>query len=403
MLYWRLAFRNLLRHRGRLILNLILLVGAFLTIICFKGFKTHVLESIQGLVIDTQYGHIQIAKQSFWDNSSVELVTDKMIGNSDELVRKISKIEGVQFVSPRVGFFGLINTEDKSITAHFIGIQPEVELKTQRSLLLVEGREFEQSKHAILSIGLQTKLKIKSEDEVTIVSPTLSGGINAMDIKVSGIFSSGFADVDNGTVFLTLKDAQKVLDSNYVDQLIITLKDEKQSSQVLSEIRELLRGTDLQVKSWRELAELYNQVENFYIFQNLFIEIIILLLLFLSVANTVSMNVFERLSEIGTLRALGDYESDIQHLFLIEAILLGLLSICIGIPLSLILIKLISSLEIQVVLPMASQPIPFRLIPSFGAYLEASFVCLFSVVVASLWPARKGAKISIVTALGARI
>ena len=60
MLYWRLAFRNLLRHRGRLILNLILLVGAFSTIVCFKGFKSHVLNTIHDLIIDSQFGHLQV-------------------------------------------------------------------------------------------------------------------------------------------------------------------------------------------------------------------------------------------------------------------------------------------------------------------------------------------------------
>ena len=77
-------------------------------------------------------------------------------------------------------------------------------------------------------------------------------------------------------------------------------------------------NSDLQVRDWKDLAELYTQVEVFYIFQNFLIEVIIVCLLFLSIANTVSMTVFERLSEIGTLRALGDYESEVRNLFLIH-------------------------------------------------------------------------------------
>ena len=130
---------------------------------------------------------------------------------------------------------------------------------------------------------------------------------------------------------------------------------------------------------------------------------IILLLLLLSVANTVSMSVFERLNEIGTLRALGDYETDIQKLFLIESILLASLAILVALPVSLLTIHLVTSLNIPVTLPMASQPIPFKFIPTEGAFIEASVICFFSVVLAGLWPARKGAKISIVSALLAKI
>ncbi|MFZ3228777.1 MAG: FtsX-like permease family protein [Pseudobdellovibrio sp.] len=403
MLLWRLAFRNLLRHRGRLFLNMLLLVGAFSTIVCFKGFKNHVLNEIQRIMIDTQFGHIQVAKKKYWDNSAVDQLTDKMIQNTSELVTQISENPQIQFVSPRIEFYGLVNTEEKSVTAHFVGIQPNVETQLQSSLLIPEGTAFHNAHEALLSTGLKTKLNLKSGSSVTVVSPTLAGGVNAMDLHVQGIFGTGIAEVDNGTIYLPLVDAQKILDTDFADKLVITIKNESNSAEVISDIRRIIKNTDLEVKSWRDLADLYNQVEDFYIFQNFFIEMIILLLLLLSVANTVSMTVFERLSEIGTLRALGDYETDIQKLFLIESFLLGGLSILIGIPISLAIVHFVSSLSIPITLPMASQPILFKLLPNVASFIEASTVCLFSVVLASLWPARKGSKIPIVSALLAKI
>lgn len=403
MLYWRLAFRNLFRHRGRLFLNMILLVGAFATIVCFKGFKTHVLYEVQDAMINSQYGHIQIAKKSFWQNSAVNQATDKLLDPNPAMMEKLSQIPGVQSVSSRIEFYGLVNTEEKSVTAHFIGIQPEMETKLQETILLTEGVAFKNLKQTIISVGLKQKLKVSTDQEVTVLSPTLTGSVNAMDLKVTGLFSTGIADVDNGTIFLNFKDAQKILDTDLADRILIKLFNESDGARVLAEVKPLIAGTDLQAKGWRELAELYNQVEQFYQFQNFFIEIIILLLLLLSVANTVTMTVFERHSEIGTLRALGDYESDVQNLFLIESFLLGLLSVIVAIPISYLLVQFVSNLNIPIMLPMASQPIAFKLIPTFGAYLEASIVCLFSVVLASVWPARKASQISIVSALSAKI
>lgn len=391
------------RHPARLVLTILLLSGAFSMIVCFKGFKTYVLNVIQDVVIDTQFEHLQIARQTFWSNQPTDQAADKMILKPIELKTNLEKIPGIEFVIPRLGFYGLINREGKSVVAHFVGLEPKVEARLQKALLLDDGSEFSEPKEVLLSATLGKKLKVKSGGEVTLVSPTLDGGMNAMDLQVRGIFRSGLAEVDNGTAFIGINDAQKILDTTYVDQLLIRAKDEKDIPQIQVELEKRLQGTDLKVKNWRELAELFNQVETFYVVQNLFIEVIILLLLFLSVANTMTMSVFERTSEIGTLRALGDYETDIQRMILMEAVLLGLLSILIGIPLSFLAIEFVSALNISFVLPMASRPVQLGIVPTIGAFAEAALVCFVSVVLASIWPARKGARIPIVSALSAKI
>ena len=227
MLVLKIAFRNLFRHKTRLVLNLILLVGAFSAIVTFKGFKTHVLESLKDVIIDTNLGHLQIAKQSFWDSAPADQVTDNMISGSSELIKKLSQIEGIEYISPRVSFYGLINSGEKSISAQFIGFQPETETKMQGRLFFDAGRSLSASKQLIIGSGLQKMTKVNPGNDVTIVSPTLDGSINALDVKVTGIFSTGFSDIDNGTVFLSLKDAGKILGSDHVDRVPISLSRSK--------------------------------------------------------------------------------------------------------------------------------------------------------------------------------
>jgi putative ABC transport system permease protein len=403
LLTWRLAYRNLFRHKNRLLLNLSLLVGAFSAIVLFKGFKEHVLITMKNAKIETQYGHLEIAKHSYWSNLSVDQVTDRMVPEPTELIAKINKLPEINFVSSRIGFYGLVNTEEKSIAARFVGFDPTVESKMQSHVLFTEGKPFKDPRTIAIGSGLAKLLKVKAGDDVTIVSPTLQGGINAMDLHVTGLFSTGWTDIDNGTIFISLKDAQKVLDTDYVDQLLIKLNDEDQIKDVKSKLLALLPSKDLEIKTWRDLADLYVQVENFYDFQNVVIEFILLALLILSVSNTTNMIIFERLGEIGTLRALGDYETDIQKLFLLESIFLGVLAIVIAIPISYLLMRGLSSLNIPLVLPFTSRALPMKMIPLFGAYVEASLVCFFSIVVASIWPARKGSHVSVVNALRAKI
>jgi putative ABC transport system permease protein len=390
-------------------LNLVLLVGAFTAIVTFKGFKTHVLASMTKVLVETQLGHVQVAKPQYWNNASVNRAAERMISDPEGLIQKL-KLDGVEYISPRVSFYGLINTESKSQSTRFVGFDPQLESKVESRLKFMEGGPFAERKQAIISSGLQKVLKVKMGDTVTVVSPTLDGSINAMDLTILGVFKSGFADVDDGTVFLSLKDAQKVLDSNAANNLMIMLKDPDQAEAVKLQLQKLVGPMEdprsleggLQVKTWRQLSDMYIQVENFFNFQNTVIEIILLLLLLLSVSNTMSMTVFERLSEIGTLRALGDYEGDIRRLMLLEAILLGLVAVLVAVPFSYAFVKGISNLAIPVTLPLSSQPIFLRIIPYPESYFEATFVCFFSIVVASLWPARKGAKTPIVEALRAK-
>jgi putative ABC transport system permease protein len=407
MLYWRLAFRNLFRQRERLGLNLILLIGAFSAIVVFKGFKVHVLQTIQDIAVDTQFGHIQVAQNKVLKNELVESISDKMIMEPEALIQELKAIPGVRAVSGRLDFYGLLNSEEKSIPVRFVGFDPELEPELQKRLFFHEGKAFSEPKQLIISTGVQKILKTRPQGELTIVGSTLEGGLNAMDVTVTGVFSTGITEVDRDTVYLSLREAQKIYDSNAVGRLILTLKEPKDlvkmSQAVGGTLAAANSGGGLGVRTWRELSDLFNQVEGFFDFQNLVIELILLALVLLSVSNTMNMTVFERLAEIGTLRALGDQESDIRRLFLIEAILLGLLSVFLGVPLAYLLMQLISSFEIPILLPLASQPIPMKLVAYPGSFVEASLVCFFSITLASLWPARRGAGTPIVTALKAKI
>lgn len=403
MLTLRLAFRNLFRHKTRLLLNLLLLIGAFSAIVLFKGFKQYVLATMQNSKIQTQYGHIVVAKKKHFSNAAVDQVIEKMVDDPKDLIYKIGQLPEINIASARLNFFGLVNTEDQSIPARFVGFDPKAEVNMQKNLYFADGTPFENSKSAIIGLGLAKLLKVKAGSDVTIVSPTLDGGINAMDIHVQGLFNTGFTDIDNSTIFLPLVDAQKVLDTERVDEVLVHLKSDDDISKVVPQIQGLLPNQDLQVKPWIDLDLMFLQVENFYNFQTFVIEFILLALLVLSVSNTTNMTIFERLGEIGTLRALGDYETDIQKLFLLESIFLGVLAVAIGIPVAFCLAQLISSLGMGLSLPFTSREISLKMTPLFSAYVEAGVICFISIVVASIWPARKGSHVSIVTALRAKI
>lgn len=399
----KIAWRNLFRQKARLALNLTLLVGAFCVIVIFEGFAAYVLGTIRDILTATQIGDLQVARTQLFEESPVDSASEKLMIDHKNFIARLNQMPEVLNAGSRLEFFGLANTEDKSIPVRIVGFQPDVETKLQPNVLFKEGRFLKGRKQAVIGLGMQNSLKAKVGEDITVVSQSLGGGMNAMDLQVVGVVATGFAEIDNSTIFVNLEDAQKVLDTDAIERILVQLKDPSQYEKVKAKLQsaELPKGAE--VRDWRQLASLYVQVEDFYVVQNIVVEAILILLIFLSVSNATNITVFERLGEIGTLRAVGDYESDIQKLFMVESILLGLLAVGIGFPMSYVLYKLISAANVEILLPMASETLPIQVLLTSHAYIIATCCCLFSVILASIWPARRGATTPITTALRAKV
>jgi putative ABC transport system permease protein len=130
------------------------------------------------------------------------------------------------------------------------------------------------------------------------------------------------------------------------------------------------------------------------------IKVIIVLIILLSISNTMTMSVMERIGEIGTAMALGVRRAGITRLFLTEGILLGcaggLLGLAIGAPLA----ALISSIGI----PMPPPPgmdsgYTGEILLTWNITIEAVALAACTTLVASILPAWKASRMQIVDAL----
>jgi putative ABC transport system permease protein len=397
----RLAVRSLFRNPRRLLLSVSLLSVSFTVLVLFRGFETYVLSTMRSLAIDVQFGHLQVLPGERED-AEAPLVKG-LIENPKAVASRLTTIPDVRYVTPRVSFYALINYQDKSHVARIVGIDPEAESELLSALGLSSGSLFLARGDVVMTTGVARRTKLPVAGSATIVGQTRDGALNGMDIRVRAIGSSGTEEVDRDTVFIHIKDAQRILDSEAADRLLLRVTDMNQLSMVKKQVEERLAPLGFKVKKWNELAELYTQVEAFYKVQNLIFMIIVLSLILLSTANTVAINVFERLREIGTLRALGDYESDIRRLFIFEAAILGVISILVGTPLTLAIVSLTPLLRVTLDLPFATKRILLNFLPNFGAFLEAGAVCFAAVLIASYVAARRGARTPILSALSGRL
>src|SRR5262249_22191455 len=126
----------------------------------------------------------------------------------------------------------------------------------------------------------------------------------------------------------------------------------------------------------------------------------VLIMVLLSVTNTVNMTVFERQGEFGTLRALGNRSRQVFFLVVTESVMLGLIGAVIGVILGLSLGMLISAIGIPMPPPPNSNSgytAFIRLVP--GVITVAALIGILAAFFASLIPAWRVANTNVVEAL----
>ncbi len=214
------------------------------------------------------------------------------------------------------------------------------------------------------------------------------------------MFQSFSKDYDARAVRIPLATAQDLLASTGVNTLVVALKHTRDTDVVQSMLSARLAGQGLEVKTWHELNDFYAKTVTLYEVQFGALRLIILLMVLLSVANSVNMSVFERVAEFGTMMALGNRSRVVFRLILAENCLLGLAGAGLGVVLGVLLALAISAVGIPMP-PPPNSDLPYtgqiRLVPSVVA--GAFAVGLLATLGAALPAALRVRRIPVVDAL----
>jgi putative ABC transport system permease protein len=160
------------------------------------------------------------------------------------------------------------------------------------------------------------------------------------------------------------------------------------------------RGFALEVKTWEDLALRYHQVRE--LFGRIFavLTLIVSIMVVFGITNTMTMAIFERTREIGTIMALGTRRRGVISMFVLEGVALGALGGLAGVILGVALAKIISALGIQLPPPPGSTrgfTVQIFLVPAVLA--QAFRLSIITATLASLYPAWRAARLDVVEAL----
>jgi len=400
---FKLALRNIFRNKRRTAITFLSIIAASAAIIVFGGFIAFTFEGLKETTIRTQLGHMQIAKKGYFDQGA-GLAEHFLIPDPASVERDIRQSPLVNTTTWRLTGSGLVSSGETSLSARLIGVIPKREEDFAAFETVIAGMQLDQDtpNGCVIGAGLATGLNASEDTNLTILSTTLDGMINALDCTVVGIVRTGSKDYDNVYVKVPLPLLQGLFDTSKVEKILILANDTNQLPSVQQLVEQTLANhPDLEYKPWFELADFYRGVVNMYTGIFKLSSIVLGFVVFLSIANTMSMSAFERFREIGTLRAIGQTRTGIVNMFICEGLLIGIIGGLLGILIGVLLawgINQAGGIAIPPPPGMSSGYIAL-IKPDAAPFLYAFATALVASVLSSLYPAWLASRIDIIKAL----
>ena len=163
------------------------------------------------------------------------------------------------------------------------------------------------------------------------------------------------------------------------------------------QVKDHFDSLGLQVQETETTASIRENIEyqfNVIVFFLAFMAVLIALVGCLGLMGTMSINVLERKREIGVMRAIGASDSAVLRIFVVEGVIIGILSWFGGILISQPMSRLISR---QVGMAFLELPLHFQY--NWLGPLYWLVIVLFISTMASLLPAWRAARLDPVKAL----
>ena len=414
---FKLALRGLMRNRRRSLVTLLAIAFGFAAIALFAGYTHNVYDGLARQSIHGEMlGHLTLSKRGMRKKGKLDPERYLLTANEVEAITRLLKDEPhVGMIAPRLALSGLVSNGRASTIFIAESIEPGAMERLQKDVLTAQEKKsglYDNLKKQLdpahsevveLSVGLVEMLHLSVGGQAAVLVNTLSGQANALDITVGHTFNTGNAGSNDKFAFVSLALARSLLDAEgRADRLTILLDDVNRTEAMRTRLSDKLRaaGFDIEIQTWQELSDFYNQVHGMFDMIFGFIFSIVLTVVVMSVANSMGMTVVERTREIGTLRAIGLKRSGVVRLFTTESMLLTLIGCVIGLLLALAVRWGVNVANISYTPPNSASPVPL-LVDLDAGRVMFTFV-LMSVVgtMAAYLPARRAARKDIIDALG---
>lgn len=334
---FRIALRNVLRQKRRTFLSaLTIAFGLFLYLTLdsiYAGMDRAAIDSM----IELTTASLKLETREYAAERETLPLKYGLVSVT-ELDAKLRKDPRVTATAPRTRFMAEVSNGMDGIPVLGIVLDPVQDAKVFGLTNHLKG-EFlpgTQRNEILLGQKLAEELSVKQGDSITLSALTRFDARNADEFVVSGIINVTDPTLNRGTVIISYATANTFLElGDTITELNVALQRRVNFSDFQKDMLELqqnLRSQEpkLSVESFLDIgASFLAMSKQKKSFGMVFLSVI-LLIAAVGIFNTVMMSTYERIREIGVLRAHGLPPAAITWMFMFEGALTGVVGSILG-------------------------------------------------------------------------
>ena len=323
--------------------------------------------------------------------SSIKSESNKQnIYNSDAIMQALKRDERVMGFSPKINAQIFFNEGTIDITGVINGIDYEEESRLFHFDEYVTSGDAHDlitvSNSIILGKGLADKLLANIGDIVYITTSTGE----KFQLKVVAFFQSGLGDIDKVQSFTKVKTVQKILSksNSYVTEIQIKMNDINTAPAVAKEYARLYETDAEDIQTANSQFETGSSVRSIISYS---VGITLLIVAGFGIYNILNMMIFEKMDSIAILKATGFSGKDVQVVFLMIALSIGVFGGLMGLVFGLGLSSLIDQIPFNTPSLPTVKTYPINYNPVF--YMIGIVFSLITTFLAGWFPSRKASKV----------
>ncbi|MCK6502729.1 FtsX-like permease family protein [Myxococcota bacterium] len=316
----RLAFRNLFRNLRRTVITSGAIVAGVAVLIGGMGLVDGLDENVLRANEQAMTGHVLLRPDGYpTDGRSLPL--EQAVPLPAELVSRLDSDPRIQSWTPRTWFQGRAVSGVDGMTVRAFTYDDAREAATfARERWVLKGAWPDGPGQVVVGQWLAGLLELEPGADLVLEARTRAGAINALGLRVTGIVHTGTPAADRVIWVPQQTGELLIVPEGAVSHVALRLDRRAQADAVVAALAGT--GWTATTASWeaRDLLALNA-------FRRKAISLVVLVLLLIAgtgIANTVIMAAYERIREVGTLRAMGMTTGGIRALFLVEGAVLGM-------------------------------------------------------------------------------
>ncbi|MCI0504227.1 ABC transporter permease [Candidatus Micrarchaeota archaeon] len=396
------SFNNLIRRSLRSWLTILGMVVGVIAIVVIlsvsEGFNRDINTQMSSFGADMMFVYpISSLESAFSGGSGGLMTTSGKLRQAD--VDDIQGIPGVKAVTR--GIFGRasLSFKGKNITGFIIGVDDEMFDMYPTYIEVESGRVFRNGERNVAFFGNDAANKLFGKDKIEPGSIVQMNGRNFRVVGVQKLIGTSLSSADDAQIYVTFDDARDLFRGQFLEDEVGTIMIQADSGYNPEDIKDTIEhklaanhrvrvdDKDFTVITSAQISEIVGTILVSIQLVLGAVTLIASVVGAIGIANTMFMNVLERIREIGILKSVGATRNDILMLFLIESAIIGLAGGIIGLALGYLTLELLVYLFA---------------IPVFLRLRIIAFVFIFSIgtgVLAGIIPSWRAAKMDPVEAL----